>query len=91
MSKRLRSSLLGALVCASSVASLNATATDFSVEVTNLTGGIYFTPLLVTAHPEGNALFAAGDTASANLQAMAEGGDISGLVADVDGLGALSV
>lgn len=91
MSKRVRSSLLGAMVCASSIVSLSAVATDFDVEVTNLTGGIYFTPLMVTAHPTGVSLFTAGDPASANLQAMAEGGDISGLVSDVAALSAVTV
>ena len=36
-------------------------------------------------------MFCTGQPASANLQAMAEGGDISGLVADVNGLGATVV
>ncbi|MEL7186516.1 MAG: spondin domain-containing protein [Pseudomonadota bacterium] len=68
-----------------------ANATDFDVTITNLTNQIYFTPLLVAAHPAGNNLFVTGQPASANLQAMAEGGDISGLEADVNGLGATVV
>lgn len=68
-----------------------ANATDFDVTITNLTNQIYFTPFLVAAHPAGNNLFVTGQPASANLQAMAEGGDISGLEADVNGLGATVV
>ena len=65
-----------------------ATATDFNVQITNLTNGIFFTPFLVVAHPADTSLFMAGQPASANLQAMAEGGDISGLTADVTAVGA---
>lgn len=68
-----------------------ANATDFDVTITNLTNQIYFTPFLVAAHPDGNNLFVTGQPASANLQAMAEGGDIAGLEADVNGLGATVV
>ncbi len=60
--------------------SQSATAQTLDVKVTNLTQGIYFTPLLVSAHTEEAFLFRAGETASSQLQAMAEGGDISGLV-----------
>jgi hypothetical protein len=73
---------------ASLLGAQTASATDFNVRITNLSNGIYFTPFLVAAHPEGSSLFATGQPASANLQAMAEGGDISGLVADLQGLGA---
>ena len=80
------------LPAASLVASLFAAqaahAVDFNVRITNLTNGIYFTPFLVAAHPDGTSLFTVGQPASANLQAMAEGGDISGLEADLQGLGA---
>jgi hypothetical protein len=68
-----------------------ANAVDFDVQITNLTNSIYFTPFLVAAHPAGNNLFTSGQPASANLQAMAEGGDTMGLMADVTGLGATIV
>jgi hypothetical protein len=58
---------------------VQAHAVDVEVEVQNLTRGIYFTPLLVTAHTPDQSLFNVGEAASAELQAMAEGGDISGL------------
>jgi hypothetical protein len=61
------------------------------VQITNLSNAIYFTPFLVAAHPAGNNLFSTGQPASANLQAMAEGGDITGLVTDVTALGATIV
>ncbi|MEM7366479.1 MAG: spondin domain-containing protein, partial [Pseudomonadota bacterium] len=63
-------------------------AADFTVQVTNLTSGNHFTPLLVAAHPSGSSLFTTGQPASASLQAMAEGGDISGLESDLTGLSA---
>ena len=68
--------------------SFAADAADINVSVTNLTNSIWNTPFLIAAHPEGTGLFTAGQPASANLQAMAEGGDISGLVADLTAIGA---
>ena len=60
------------------------------VSITNLTQGIYFTPLLVTAHTSDAHLFEVGKAASPALQAMAEGGAIADLVAIADGLSAVS-
>ncbi len=54
-------------------------AQQLDVTVTNLTQGIYFTPILIAAHNSETSLFAVGEQASSQLQAMAEGGDISGL------------
>ena len=71
--------------------SFSASAVDFSVRITNLTNGITYTPFLVAAHPEGSALFSPGETASPELQAMAEGGDIAGLVTLLEGLEATIV
>lgn len=68
-----------------------AFAADFSVSVQNLTNGIHFTPLLVAAHNGSTHLFRSGTTASAALQAMAEGGDISGLSSAVHNAGGMSV
>ena len=62
-----------------------AAATEFSVTVKNLTNGTYFTPLLITAHKGDTRLFETGTPASTELQAMAEGGELSGLVAMVGG------
>lgn len=64
--------------------SLQAQATQFTVDVQNLTQGIYFTPLLVAAHNADTHLFKAGMKASDALQAMAEGGALTGLEADLD-------
>jgi len=63
-------------------------AADFSVEIENLTRGTYFTPLVVAAHPENTSLFELGDAASSEVQAIAEGGDISGAETLLTGLGA---
>ncbi len=54
-------------------------AASLDITISNLTQGIYFTPLLVTAHAQNNHLFELGTTATTELQMMAEGGDISGL------------
>lgn len=65
------------------VASPSLFAASYSVEIQNLTHGSYFGPLLVATHPTTSTLFSAGMPASANLQRMAEGGDISGLAVDI--------
>jgi len=75
-------------IVASLVGAQTAGAVDFNVRIINLSNGIYYTPFLVAAHPQGTSLFDVGQPASANVQAMAEGGDISGLSADLQGLGA---
>ncbi len=83
--------LLGVAAMSTLLVTPAASAVDFDVEIANITNGIYYTPFLVAAHTEGNNLFVTGQPASANLQAMAEGGDISGLVSDVQAIGATYV
>lgn len=68
-----------------------ALAANYSITIENLTHGTYFAPLLVSAHPTSALLFTTGMTASMNLQKMAEGGDISGLDADLMNAGAITV
>ena len=72
------------------MASQLTTAQVVDVEVTNLTQGMYFTPLLVSAHSSSTHLFEAGQTATPELQAMAEGGDIAGLVSATAATGAVN-
>ena len=76
------------LITASLLAGNVANAADINVRIINLTNGIWFTPFVVAAHPDGTSLFTVAQPASASLQAMAEGGDISSLVTDLQGLGA---
>ncbi len=77
-----------ALAIASLFGAGATSAADFNVRIINLTNGITFTPFLVAAHTDSDSLFIIGQPASANLQAMAEGGDISGLVSDMQAVGA---
>ena len=56
-----------------------AQAAELEITVENLTRGIAFTPILIAAHDMESHLFVTGEMASTELQAMAEGGDISGL------------
>lgn len=79
MKKRQFSWLAGAISAA--LISQTAHAADLDIQITNLTRGLYFTPVLVTTHPAGTSLFSAGETASEQIQAMAEGGDTAGLQA----------
>lgn len=80
--------LSATLISITLLAGTVANATEFNVRIINLTNGIWYTPFLVAAHPAGTSLFTSGQPASASLQAMAEGGDISGLVADMQAMGA---
>lgn len=66
-------------------------AAEVDVKIVNATGGNYFTPLLVTAHPDSTTLFSTGETATTSLQKMAEGGDIADLASDVTAIGAAVV
>ena len=78
MNKKL---LLAMAIAATSIG--NASAQDLSISFTNLTHGSHFTPLLFSAHADDQHIFEINTSASANLQAMAEGGEISGLVSDL--------
>lgn len=69
----------------------SVSAADLSISVTNLTRGIYFTPLLLAAHSPAASVFTPGAPASVSLQAMAEGGDIAALSAGLTALGATVV
>lgn len=76
----------GLIVLAGAMLSANtALAADLTVTVTNTTHGAYFTPLLITAHTDTERLFQLGQAASTEVQAMAEGGDISGLADQLGG------
>ncbi len=81
--------LTALLVSASLLTSANAIASDrdISVEITNITNATYFTPLLVAAHDQDTRLFKLSGPASDHLQAMAEGGDITGLIEDLEAAG----
>lgn len=83
--------LIYTLIAVASLVASPAMAQNLDITITNLTHGTYFTPLLISAHPAGNHLFQPGVAATSNLQAMAEGGDISGLAADMAALGADNV
>jgi hypothetical protein len=67
-------------VLALALTSSTTMAQELSITVTNLTQGLHFTPVITAAHTSENNLFMASEMASVELQAMAEGGDISGLV-----------
>ncbi|MFA3791584.1 spondin domain-containing protein [Aliiglaciecola sp. SL4] len=62
------------------VAMQPAWSADLTVEIQNLTQGIYFTPLLIAAHTPDASLFELGETASAEIEAMAEMGSLDGLM-----------
>jgi hypothetical protein len=73
------------------IAASNTTAAELDIKITNLTHSSWFTPILIAAHSDSSQLFSAGSVASTSLQAMAEGGDISGLSADLTAVNATIV
>ncbi len=79
-----------ALAIAASAMSLGsqANAAEFEVTITNLTSGVYFTPVIVSAHSPDVAMFNLATHASPELQAIAEGGDISSMAALLESVGA---
>lgn len=70
---------IAALMLAST--SIVTQAQQIDVSISNLTQGMYYTPLLISAHTNDVSLYKLGEIASPELQMMAEGGDISGLSA----------
>ena len=87
----MKRSIISVVVASGLLAATPVQAQDLSVKITNLTHGSYFTPLLVAAHDNATDVFKAGTSASANLQAMAEGGDISGVATDLTSVSATYV
>jgi len=77
--------LPGALVLALTAPAFGA---GVGVSITNLTSGIWFTPLFVALHDGHSSMFTAGEPASASLEIMAECGDISSLLGDMSAAGA---
>ncbi len=90
----MKKNLFAQLIATSALALLGASETfalDYTVKIENLMHGTYITPLLISAHPATTTLFTSGMPASVNLQKLAEGGDISGLEADLMAVGATTV
>ncbi|NKF51281.1 hypothetical protein G3R49_12015 [Shewanella sp. WXL01] len=81
----MKRTLINASLLAAGLVSMASSAAEIEVSVTNLTHGNHFTPLLIAAHNSDSHLFHVGDTATAALQKMAEGGDVSDLDAAVMG------
>ena len=81
--KTIKKILLTAVV-STALLSTTSQATIVEVEVTNLfnTGGLALTPVWLGFHDGTFDSFDSGSTASTSLQALAEGGDVSGIVAD---------
>lgn len=65
-----------------------AIAADYQVSITNLSSGIHFTPLIASAHSPSVAMFTSGSPASAEMQAIAEGGNVAPMAALLESVGA---
>lgn len=77
------------LIAAATTLSLGTTmahaAQNVTVEVTNVTHAMFFTPLLIAAHEESVDLWELGEAASPEIAAIAEGGDRTGAQTLIDG------
>ncbi|WP_298439853.1 spondin domain-containing protein [uncultured Ferrimonas sp.] len=78
------------VLLATALAAPFAHAATVDVQLTNLSQGLYFTPLLISAHDAQYQLFNVGSAASPELAAMAEGGSLDGLVTLADSISAVS-
>ena len=84
MFKTMRNTLANAAIGGLLLGSTAALADDkaaYRVTITNITNSINFTPILVTSHRKGVSLYELGSPASAELTAIAEGGDTAPLAA----------
>ena len=64
----------------------HTTKHSYEITVTNLTAGQPFSPVGIVLHTEGYHAFAVGEAASEGLEMMAEGGDVTTLLEDADGM-----
>lgn len=76
---------------AMTLGSASVNAAELEITVTNATKGIYFTPLIVAAHGSDLQMFRTGEVATPELEAMAEGGDTSGLASLIGNAGGVVV
>jgi len=70
------------LLCSAGLLSMlssQALSADLTIEIQNLTQGLYFTPIAAVAHNPESSLFEVGEMASSELQMMAEGGSLDGI------------
>lgn len=67
--------LTSSLAAALASASVPTLAQELTVSISNLTHGVYFTPILVAAHTSDTFAFRAGTPASDELATQAEGGN----------------
>ncbi|MFW8592051.1 spondin domain-containing protein [Glaciecola sp. 2405UD65-10] len=74
--KRIKTLSAAALLAVTTGQSL---AADITVEIQNLSHGLYFTPIAALVHSPDASLFEVGETASTELQMMAEGGSLDGI------------
>lgn len=77
----LKNSLVAVLLVLFSGLATAQPTTQYDVKITNITPAQAFTPQLVVTHPGGTHLFTLGAPASAELEALAEGG-MTGPLAD---------
>ncbi len=83
MRQMLKTAAISSLLLASSVVTAEGPPV-YQVTITNLTNAISFTPILVASHKKGVSIFELGSDASAELTALAEGGDTDPLTSTLE-------
>lgn len=69
------------------LASQSLSAAELDLKLTNLTQGLHFTPILITAHTSDDTLFEVAMPATTALQTMAEGGNLAPLIDQANAAG----
>jgi hypothetical protein len=75
------------LAVVTALASQSLAAAELELKLTNLTQGLHFTPILISAHNSDERLFEVAMPATTALQTMAEGGNLTLLIAQADAAG----
>lgn len=86
--QKLRSSIVAMGVLAAMGATSSAWSAEYEISITNITRGVYFTPLIAAAHDPAAHMFSLGTVASSQMQAIAEGGNIQPMSDLLNSIGA---
>ncbi|MBL4608259.1 MAG: spondin domain-containing protein [Pseudomonadales bacterium] len=84
--KRITSIAAAALLTTASAVNADSYDTDahYSVSITNITKGMTFTPFISASHNKKASFFTLGETASDEINHLAEGGNITPLQAQLN-------
>lgn len=82
---------LSSVALSLALASIGTQAAELEIKIQNISHGMYFAPLLVSAHAADQHLYTLGEDAGLAIQTMAEGGNLDPLITMTDALGSNNV